>query len=67
MGGAITSEIRKIFTTRLWWGMALGMAGLAAAISAGFAALVGTDFGDNPNSGAGNPFAAMNVVFLHLI
>ena len=26
MRGAITSEIRKIFTTRLWWGMALGMA-----------------------------------------
>ena len=40
---------------------------LAAAISAGFAALVGTDFGDNPNSGAGNPFAAMNVGTAQLI
>ena len=45
MRGAVTSEIRKIFTTRLWWGMALGMAGLAGLIALGFAALVGTDFG----------------------
>lgn len=67
MGGAITSEVRKIFTTRLWWGMALGMAGLAAAISAGFAALVGSDFGESPNSEAGNPFAAMNVGTAQLI
>jgi ABC-type transport system involved in multi-copper enzyme maturation permease subunit len=67
MGGAITSEIRKIFTTRLWWGMALGMAGLAAAIAAGFAALVGTDLGGDPNNAQGNPFAAMNVGTAQLI
>ena len=43
------------------------MAGLAAAISAGFAALVGSDFGESPNSEAGNPFAAMNVGTAQLI
>jgi ABC-2 type transport system permease protein len=66
MGGAISSEIRKIFTTRLWWGMALGMAVLAAAISAGFAALVGTAFGEDPG-GQGNPFGTMNVGTAQLI
>ncbi len=68
MRGAVVSEIRKVFTTRLWWGMALGMAGLAAAIAAGFAALVGTDFGEDPsNEQAGNPFATMSVGTAQLI
>ena len=53
MGGAITSEIRKIFTTRLWWGMALGMAALDIG---GCGALVGSDFGEGPDGDAGNPF-----------
>lgn len=66
MGGAVTSEIRKIFTTRLWWGMALGMALLAGLIALGFAALVGTDFGEDPSSGS-NPFATMNVGTAQLI
>jgi ABC-type transport system involved in multi-copper enzyme maturation permease subunit len=66
MGGAVRSEIRKIFTTRLWWGMALGMALLAGLIALGFAALVGTDFGEDPSSGS-NPFATMNVGTAQLI
>lgn len=61
MGGAITSEIRKIFTTRLWWGMAIGMAVLAAGISAGFAALVGLDSGGGDRGGQGNPFTKMSI------
>jgi len=66
MGGAIVSEIRKVFTTRLWWGMLLGMALLAGLIALGFAALVGTDFGEDPGTGA-NPFAEMNVGTAQLI
>jgi ABC-type transport system involved in multi-copper enzyme maturation permease subunit len=66
MGGAIRSEIRKVFTTRLWWGMALGMAVLAAGVAAGFAALVGTDFGSDPTNGA-NPFAEMTIGTAQLI
>lgn len=63
---AVRAELRKIFTTRLWWGMAAGMMALAAAISAGFAALVGTSLAQNPTSGA-NPFAAMTVGTAQLI
>jgi ABC-2 type transport system permease protein len=59
MGGAILSEIRKVFTTRLWWGMLLGMALLAGLIALGFAALVGTTFAEDPRTGA-NPLAEMN-------
>lgn len=37
MTGAITSEFRKLFTTRLWWGMAIAI----FVVSALFAALFG--------------------------
>ncbi len=37
MGRLITAEFRKYFTTRMWWGMAIGL----FVIGAGFAALVG--------------------------
>lgn len=43
MTGAIRSEIRKIFTTRMWWGMAIGMAILAALMSMLLASLIGID------------------------
>jgi ABC-type transport system involved in multi-copper enzyme maturation permease subunit len=66
MGGAIRSEIRKVFTTRLWWAMLLGMSVLAALIALGFAALVGTEFGEDPTTGV-NPFADMNVGTAQLI
>jgi hypothetical protein len=66
MGGAIVSEIRKVFTTRLWWAMLLGMALLAGLIALGFAALVGTEFGEDPSTGV-NPFAKMNVGVAQLI
>ncbi len=35
MGAAIRSEFRKFFTTRLWWGMAIGIF-VAGALFAGF-------------------------------
>ncbi len=66
MRGAIRSEIRKVFSTRLWWSMLLGMATLAGLIALGFAALVGTDFGEDPGTGV-NPFAKMNAGVAQLI
>jgi len=38
---AIRSELRKLFTTRLWWGMAIGVALSAASITALFTGLGG--------------------------
>ncbi|CCH73157.1 ABC transporter permease [Nostocoides australiense] len=68
MIGAIRSEIRKVFTTRLWWGMGLGMAVLAALISMGFAALLGNAaMTGGDNNGQGNPFANMTVGTAQLI
>lgn len=37
MSGAIASEFRKFFTTRMWWGMAIPIALLAAAFAVLFA------------------------------
>ena len=34
MGGAIKAEVRKLTTTRLWWGMAIGIIVLGAGIAA---------------------------------
>ncbi len=62
MIGAIRSEVRKVFTTRLWWGLGLGMAALAALVAMGFAALLGSDAaGEGDTGGQGNPFAKMSV------
>ena len=46
MGGAIKAEVRKIFTTRLWWGLLIGVFVLAGLISAAMAASIGGDGGD---------------------
>ncbi|RLV50318.1 ABC transporter permease [Nocardioides mangrovicus] len=57
MGGAIRAEVRKIFTTRLWWGLLLGLILVSGGVSALFASLVGTTVaGRNP---ASNPFLIM--------
>ena len=58
MGAAIKSEIRKIFTTRMWWGLLIGLAVIAALLSMLFASLVGTENADD-GSGSGNPFKTM--------
>lgn len=55
MVGAIKSEIRKVFTTRLWWGLLIGVLIVDAGLSALFAFLVGNDFGGGGNPGD-NPF-----------
>ena len=41
-GGAVRAEVRKIFTTRLWWGMLFGVVLIGGGVSALFASLVGT-------------------------
>ena len=45
MGGAITAEFRKFFTTRLWWGMGIGVFVAGAGLAGLFAAIAGSDFG----------------------
>ncbi|KGN34919.1 ABC transporter permease [Knoellia sinensis KCTC 19936] len=50
MGSAIKSEFRKFFTTRLWWGMAIGIF-VAGAVFAGFFGWALTS--ENGNTGGG--------------
>ena len=65
MGGAIRAEIRKIFTTRLWWGLLFGVVLIGGGVSALFASLVGTtNAGTDP---ADNPFLKMSVGTAQLI
>ena len=65
MGGAVRAEIRKIFTTRLWWGMLFGVVLIGGGVSALFASLVGTtQAGADP---ADNPFLKMSVGTAQLI
>lgn len=57
MASVIRSEIRKIFTTRLWWGLLLGLVLVSGGLAALFASLVGTDEADaDPRN---NPFLIM--------
>lgn len=51
MLGAITSETRKIFTTKLWWGMGLGMAIFAFLLSMAAASLIGLTNPDGSSAG----------------
>ena len=61
MGASVKAEFRKFFTTRMWWGMAIGVF-LAGALLAVFFALVvagapaqrGPGAGGAPTPGLGN-------------
>jgi ABC-2 type transport system permease protein len=65
MGGAVRAEIRKIFTTRLWWGLLIGLVLVSGGLSALFSALVGTTTaGSDP---ADNPFLHMTLGTAQLI
>lgn len=65
MGAAIKSEIRKVFTTRLWWGLLIGVFVLDAGLSALFGSLVGsTVAGNDP---ATNPFLHPSVGVAQLV
>jgi ABC-2 type transport system permease protein len=51
MGGAITAEFRKFFTTRMWWGMAIGVFLSGAAFAVLFALVVAGSRTGGPDSG----------------
>jgi ABC-2 type transport system permease protein len=55
MGGAVKAEFRKFFTTRMWWGMAIGMFLAGAAISVVFALLVPGSRSQGPGGSGGVP------------
>ncbi len=65
MGGAIRSELRKVFTTRLWWGLLLAVVLLDGLISFGFAFLVGQDFGGDSSNAS--PFLHPNAGTIQLV
>lgn len=51
MGGAARAELRKIFTTRLWWGLLVALVLVSGGLSGLFGALAGSKLGgarDNP-------------------
>ena len=64
MGATIMAEVRKIFSTRLWWGLLIGVVIIGGGISALFASLVGTTAA---GSGADNPFRHMTLGTAQLI
>lgn len=43
MGGLLRSELRKVFTTRLWWGLLLGLAVSWAGLTLVFSLLAGVE------------------------
>jgi len=51
MSGAITAEFRKFYTTRMWWGMAIGILFVGAALAVVFALIL-------PGSRTGGPSSA---------
>jgi ABC-2 type transport system permease protein len=65
MRGATRAEIRKIFTTRLWWGLIFGVVVVGGGTSALFAALVGTNTAGT--DAASNPFLHMSLGTAQLI
>jgi len=52
MASAIKAELRKYFTTRMWWGMAIGMFLAGGLLSLVYALLVA---GSKPQTGGGPP------------
>ena len=65
MGGAIISELRKYFTTRLWWGMAIAVFVASALFAALFGFLVTMDQTGAPPEQqlAGSPEEMANTVY----
>lgn len=63
MTGAIRSELRKLFTTRLWWGMAIAVFVAGAAFAALFGFALTTPGGLGPNTPTGSPTQVANSVY----
>ena len=64
MGNAVRSEFLKFFTTRLWWGMAIGIF-VAGGLFAGFFAWAMSSGGatDQPGAPQGTPTQIANTVY----
>ncbi|MEZ5093514.1 ABC transporter permease subunit [Nocardioides sp.] len=54
LGRQVRSELLKLFTTRLWWGMAIGVFAGGAAFSTLFGVLYGTDNLGQLSNGGGS-------------
>ncbi|PRY62932.1 ABC-2 family transporter [Knoellia remsis] len=63
MGAAIKSEFRKFFTTRLWWGMAIGIFLAAALFSAFFAYFTTSATATEEGAPTGDPVQIVNSVY----
>lgn len=60
----VRSELRKFFSTRLWWGMALGIALAGAAFALMFGLILTSDAATGPGMPAGDPVQIANSVYV---
>ncbi len=60
---AISSELRKFFTTRLWWGMAIAVVVTAAAFATAFAFLYTSGAMEQAGAPTGTPTQVANSVY----
>ena len=60
MGGAIKAEFRKFFTTRMWWGMALGVFLAGALFALVFAVWVPGSQQQGANGASGPPLPGLD-------
>ncbi len=63
MGAAIRSEFRKFFTTRMWWGMAIGVFLSAAVFGGGFGFLYTSDAIQQQGAPTGDATQVANSVY----
>ncbi len=55
MAAAVKAELRKFFTTRMWWGMAIGVFLAGGLLAVFFALVVAGSTGQGPNGQGGAP------------
>ena len=55
MAAAVKAELRKFFTTRMWWGMAIGVFLAGGLLAVFFALVVAGAAGQGPNGQGGAP------------
>lgn len=55
MAGAVKAELRKFFSTRMWWGMAIGVFVAGALLALVFALLVPGSTSQGPGGSSGQP------------
>jgi ABC-2 type transport system permease protein len=60
MVSAIKAEFRKFFTTRMWWGMAIGVFLTGGLLAVFFALVVAGSTGQGPGQGGGRPLPGLD-------